>query len=124
MAKELADFVVDTLGDEKLDFPVVFDWENWSKFRSYKISIHDLNQTFLTFTEELKKHNLDTMIYGSKHYLEIMWDEELKNNYPVWLAHYTNSQTTYEGKYMMWQQCSDGRIDGIDGDVDIDILYK
>ena len=42
--------------------------------------------------------------------------------YPVWLAHYT-SQTNYEGKYIMWQMCNTGRIDGINGDVDIDILY-
>lgn len=124
MAKTLADFAVQTLDGETLDFPIVFDFENWSKFRSYKISIHDLNQTFVTFANELKKNNLDAMLYGSKHYLEIMWEDELKDNYPVWLAHYTNNQSSYAGKYMMWQMCSDGRIDGIDGAVDIDILYK
>ena len=125
MAKTLAKFVVDTLDGEELDFPVVFDWENWSKFRSYQISIHELNNTFITFSNELKKNNIDTMLYGSKHYLEIMWEDRVKNNYPVWLAHYTsNTKTNYEGKYMMWQVCSDGLIPGIKGFVDVDILYK
>lgn len=125
MAKTLAKFVVDTLNGETLDFPIVFDWENWSKFRSYQISIHELNNTFVTFANELKKNNLDAMVYGSKHYLEIMWEDKIKNNYPVWLAHYTsNTKTNYEGKYMMWQVCSDGIIPGIKGFVDVDILYK
>lgn len=124
MAKSLADFAINTLDGETLDFPIVFDWENWSKFRTYGISIHDLNKTFLTFANELEKRGYQTMLYGSKHYLEIMWEDSIKEKYPVWLAHYTNSQTSYEGKYMMWQQCSDGHIDGIDGEVDIDILYN
>ena len=65
------------------------------------------------------------MLYGSKHYLGIMWEDKIKNNYPVWLAHYTShSKTDYEGKYMMWQVCSDGIIPGIKGFVDVDILYK
>ena len=64
------------------------------------------------------------MLYGSKYYLNTMWEDRVKDNYKVWLAHYTNNMTDYEGKYMMWQMCSDGRIDGIDGDVDIDIQFN
>ena len=44
-------------------------------------------------------------------------------NSKVWLAHYTD-KTDYEGKYMMWQMTSLGKIDGItENTVDIDILY-
>ena len=124
MGRDTAKWVANIVDDVELDFPVVFDWENWSKFRKYQISIHDLNNTFRAFDEELKKHNLSAMLYGSKYYLETMWEEDIKNNYPVWLAHYTNEMTDYQGKFKMWQMCSDGRIDGIQGDVDIDILYK
>ena len=60
------------------------------------------------------------MLYSSKKYLEKVW---LNEKYPVWLAHYTD-QTNYEGNYILWQLASDGKIDGIDGDVDIDIYYK
>ena len=42
---------------------------------------------------------------------------------PVWLAHYTD-ETDYTGDYFIWQMCDDGVIDGIDGYVDIDVLYK
>ena len=53
-----------------------------------------------------------------------MWENRIKDNYPVWLAHYNENGTDYTGKYTMWQLCSDGRIAGINGDVDINVLYK
>ena len=61
------------------------------------------------------------MLYSSKWYLEHIWINE--NKYPVWLAHYT-SDTNYQGEYILWQRTNIGKIDGISGDVDIDIYYK
>ena len=66
------------------------------------------------------KYNLGGMLYSSKYYLENIWT---KTNHDVWLAHYT-SQTTYKGKYKMWQLSSSGKIDGIKGAVDVDIMYN
>ena len=60
------------------------------------------------------------MLYGSKLRLEKVWDDT--DTRPVWLAHYTD-KTDYNGPYMMWQASSTGNIDGISGDVDMDILY-
>jgi GH25 family lysozyme M1 (1,4-beta-N-acetylmuramidase) len=44
----------------------------------------------------------------------------------TWLAHYTYNlaKSNYEHEYKMWQLCSDGKIDGIQDYVDIDIYYK
>ena len=61
------------------------------------------------------------MLYSSMNYLDKVW--MFNDTYPVWLAHYTD-QTTYEGKYIMWQMTDRGIIDGINGNVDIDIYYK
>ncbi len=120
-AKEHAKWVVDTLDGEKLDLPIVFDWENWSNWNSYKISFHEINEIANTFMSEVEKSGYTGMLYSSKFYLETIWTN--KNNHPVWLAHYT-SKTNYEGDYMIWQLCNDGHIDGINGDVDIDVMYK
>ena len=121
MAIEHAKWTLDILNGESLDFPIAFDWENWSKFRKYGISIHDLNETFKAFAETIYSSGYETMLYSSKFYLENIWDTNI--NYPVWLAHYTN-QTNYDGNYFLWQMSNVGRVDGINGDVDIDILYK
>ena len=59
------------------------------------------------------------MIYSSKNYLEKIW---LETEYDIWLAHYT-SKTNYKGDYRIWQLCNNGRVDGIKGDVDINVMY-
>lgn len=120
-ALEHARWTVDALAGERLDFPIAFDWENWSKFRKYGISIHDLDETFNAFASELKRNGYDSMLYSSKFYLENIWQNKM--NLPVWLAHYTN-ETNYQGDYFLWQMSNIGRVPGIKGNVDIDILYK
>lgn len=120
-AIEHAKWTLEILDGEQLDFPIAYDWENWSKFRKYEISIHDLNETYKAFAKTISTGGYEAMLYSSKFYLENIWDT--KEDYPVWLAHYTN-ETDYEGKYIMWQMSNIGRVNGINGDVDIDILYK
>ena len=120
-AKSQAKWIVDNLKKEKLDFPIVFDFESWSDFPNYKISTYDITNTFLTFKKYLNKHGYDAMLYSSMNYLNKVW--MFNDTYDVWLAHYID-QTTYQGKYKMWQIASDGKIDGINNDVDIDIYYK
>ncbi len=115
-----ADWVLTQLEGQELELPVVFDWECYHLFRSYEISIHDLNDISNTFLEEIEKQGYDSMFYASKNYLERLW---IYQEYPVWLAHYTD-HTSYEGEYVMWQMTSNGRVSGIDGAVDLDILYK
>lgn len=120
VARSHAEWVIKALDGEKLDLPIVFDWENFNKWNEYKLSFHDINSIANTFIETVEKSGYKGMLYSSKFYLENIWEN--KNKYPVWLAHYTN-KTNYEGKYDIWQMCNDGVIDGIKGDVDIDIMY-
>lgn len=115
-----AAWIADKLGGEKLDFPVAFDWEDFGVFQTYKMSFADLNRLYDVFADELSKSGYDCMLYGSKLRLEKVWDDT--DTRPVWLAHYTD-KTDYEGPYMLWQASSTGNIEGISGDVDMDILY-
>lgn len=120
-AIEHANWVIKTLDNRKLDLPIVFDWENWSKWNTYKLSFYEINDIANKFMESVTKHGYEGMLYSSKYYLENIWTNEY--DYPVWLAHYT-SKTSYKGDYMMWQLSNTGRIDGIYGDVDINVMYK
>ena len=115
-----AKFIKKNLDKTKLDFPIAYDFEEWSDFNSLKMNSHDLLERVNEYKSILKEDGYDIMIYGSKWYLENVW---LKNNYDTWVAHYTE-KTDYKGNYILWQLCSDGIIDGIDGYVDFDIYYK
>lgn len=118
-AKEQAAWVLEQIKPYDIDLPIVFDWESWSYFNGLNLSIYDINKIADTFLNDIENAGYDAMLYGSKYYLQSIWDLD----YPVWLAHYTN-KTNYEGDYDIWQLCQDGKIDGINGAVDIDIMYK
>lgn len=118
--KELVSYIDEQLDGMELDFPVAFDWEEFSTFQQYGISIHDLNELFNLFCAEMEKHGYPAMLYSSKNFLNNFWINEYQE--PVWLAHYVD-ETDYTGDYFMWQASSTGVIDGIDGYVDMNVLY-
>ena len=114
------DWIIKTLNNRKLDLPIAFDWEKFDKWNSLKLSFHDVNELQDTFINNIENNGYEGILYSSKFYLENIWD--IKKDKPVWLAHYANS-TNYEGNYSIWQLCNDGVISGINGNVDIDIIY-
>ncbi len=118
-AIEQAKWVVDKIKSYKVELPIAFDWENWTSFSTYEINFLDINQTAQAFIDTINKNNYTGMMYSSKSYLDAIW-----NDFDVvWLAHYT-TKTNYTGNYLLWQASNIGRIDGINADVDLDILYK
>jgi GH25 family lysozyme M1 (1,4-beta-N-acetylmuramidase) len=118
-AKKDALWVIDQIKDYNVNLPVVFDWEDWQNFNDYNLSFFGLTSLATTFLSTLEDSGYKGMLYSSKSYLEKIW---LPTKYDIWLAHYTD-KTNYEGNYNYWQICDDGIIDGIDGFVDIDIMY-
>ncbi len=115
-----ANFVIDQIGDKKVDLPIAFDWENWSTFNDYNLSFFGLTNLADVFIKRVEEAGYKGMLYSSKNYLEKIW---LENSYSKWLAHYS-AKTNYEGDYLFWQMCDDGRVEGIDAPVDIDIMYE
>ena len=114
-----AKWIVEQIKDYKVDLPIAFDWENWGSFNKFDVSFFGLTNIAKGFMDTIKDAGYDAMLYSSKTYLENIW---LPTSYPVWLAHYTKN-TNYTGDYSFWQMCSNGRVDGISGDVDINIRY-
>ena len=119
-AKKQANWVIKQIKDYDISLPIVFDFESFDAFNEMELSIFGLNQIANTFIDTVDDAGYQGVLYGSKNYLNAIWKYHTA---PVWLAHYTD-QTDYDGDYFMWQMCDDGKIDGIDGYVDIDILYK
>ena len=101
------------------ELPVFYDMED--------NSIVSLGKTKLTecakaFCEELKKGGYAAGVYSNpdwfKNYLNY---NELKSLYPVWLAqYYKEPQYTCD----IWQYSSEGAVNGISGNVDLNIIYN
>lgn len=118
-AESDAKWVLEQIKDYDVSLPIAFDWENWSFYNDFNLSFFGLSDMANTFVDVVKDAGYEGMLYSSKTYLENIW---YSPDYPVWLAHYT-SKTNYDGPYSYWQLCNNGRVNGIDGDVDINIRY-
>ena len=119
-ARKQAEWVIKQINDYDITLPIAFDFESFTSFNNMNLSLYQLNEVAESYFSTLEDKGYDTMLYGSKNYLNAIWKY---NTNKVWLAHYTD-KTDYDKDYMMWQLCQDGVIDGINGFVDIDILYK
>lgn len=115
-----AKWVIKQIKDYDIDLPIAFDWEEWAYFNDYNLSFFGLTSMAESFLETIEEAGYEGMLYSSKSYLENIW---LPTKYDIWLAHYT-TQTNYQGKYKLWQLCENGKIDGIDGAVDINVMYE
>lgn len=118
-AKEEAEWVIEQLKGYQVTLPIAYDWENWSTFNEYNLSFFGLTNMAETFLDTLREAGYEGLLYSSKNYLERLW---FPSKYDTWLAHYVD-ETNYKGKFKYWQLCNDGKVDGIKGAVDIDILY-
>lgn len=118
-----AEWIYDKIKDYEVPLGVAYDWENWSFYNDFGLSFYELTDMANSHLNYFKDRGYEGYLYSSKSYLEEIW---LKSDFPVWLAHYTKNleKSSYTGKYRYWQLCSDGRVDGVDGPVDINIGYK
>lgn len=116
--QEQAKWTIEKIKPYNISLPVAFDWEEWNSFADYKLSFYDISKLADAFINVCKDNGYDGILYSSKNYLETIWHQELFSN--IWLAQYANT-ATYNKSYNYWQMCNTGRIDGIKGDVDIDL---
>ena len=61
-------------------------------------------------------------IYSNLYWLNNRIEKSVPEKYKVWVAQYYK-ECQYEGKYLIWQYASNGEINGINGNVDLDYYY-
>lgn len=120
-ARREADVCLKWLRNRKLNLPVYYDVEDKSQ---QTISKSTLTKMCEIFCEKMEAAGYWAGIYANKYWLTNHLDYKyLEKKYTIWVAQY-NNKNTYSGKYDMWQYTSKGRVNGINGNVDMNILYK
>lgn len=116
-----AEVALKWLNNRKLNLPVYFDIEDKSQ---ETLSKETLTSMCETFCDRIEKAGYWAGVYANKYWLTSHLDyERLEKKYTIWVAQYNNTNT-YKGKYDMWQYTSSGRVNGINGNVDMNILYR
>ena len=125
---EEANFVLNCIEGYKLDMPVVFDMEfvadKNSRTRLAKLTNEQRTDIAIAFMEQIKKAGYTPMFYACKTWLEKAVQLSRLNDYYIWYARY-NSAPGYNYRYYIWQYTEKGRVDGIKGNVDLNVcLYN
>ena len=118
---EEAKWVLEQINGYDVPLGVAYDWESWSFYNEFHQSFYSTTLNAKAFLDTVSEAGYKGLLYSSKNYLEKVW-YPIKG-YDVWLAHYTD-KTTYEGEYKYWQLCSNGKVPGINGYVDVNIMYE
>lgn len=135
-AIEEANFVLDLVKNYKIAYPIAIDTElsnhQAGNGRADKLTKEQRTKVVKAFCETIEKAGYEPMIYANKWWLKDNLDMSQLSDYSIWLAHYTGATqddpfakpSDYEGKYIMWQYTDKGTVDGIIGNVDMNVGYK
>ena len=115
-----ADVFLKVIKGKQFEMPVYFDLEEKKQFDLGKEKVSAIMRAFL---EKVEKAGYFVGLYGSASSLTTHTADDIKSHYTIWLAHWVD-KTNYSGAYGIWQYSEKGKVDGINGNVDLDICYK
>ena len=121
-AAEEAEFVLEYLDGYDLTYPVVFDWEviGTESARTYGLDTETLCACANTFCSMVEEAGYEAMIYLTSYAGYIKYDLSQVMEYDFWFAQYSDTPDFYYD-FQMWQYSSTGSVDGISGDVDLNL---
>lgn len=99
------------------DLPPVLDIETIHKGCSRKI----LNDRALDWLDTITEHyGRKPVIYSSASFIENYLSDEIKKNYPIWVAHYETDRPRCR-KWLFWQFTDKAVVYGIEGYTDLNV---
>lgn len=124
-AVEEAEFVLENLEEYNISYPVVLDVEDIEvkNPRTKDMTRQDWTDVCIAFCERIKEAGYTPMIYGNLKTFMLMVDLEQLEEYEKWFAYY-NTPLYFPYEFSIWQYTSTGSVDGIKGDVDLNISMK
>lgn len=123
-ARKEARFFLKTIKKYKPDYPIVLDIEN-DHFKS--MSRKKVTSIIIAFMTELENAGYYATVYSYAKFFRDHIDMSRIKQYDVWVASWGSEDklnSFYDGPYGMWQYSAAGRVNGINGDVDLDYAFK
>lgn len=123
-AEEEAQFVIDTLSENKIQYPVVFSMDTIPNEVSRIDSLDKMERTniALAFMDKIRENGYFPMIYGDKEWLIQKLSLGSMIGYDVWLSQ-EKDIPDYPYQFVMWQYTTHGSVAGIAGDANMNICF-
>lgn len=122
-AVEEASAVLQLVKEYKLEYPIFIDTEGaGGNGRADGLDVETRTLVCEAFCRTIENAGYEAGVYGSRNWYNNRLYADKLDKYFIWLAEY-RSIPLYQGYYQMWQYTSKGKVNGIEGNVDLDIYY-
>ena len=118
--KRELNFFLKIIKGKTFEYPVMFDIEDKTLM---KLPKSVLTENVIAFCDGLEKAGYYTAIYSNPDWLINRLDRDKLSRFDLWLAEWRTAKT-YTGTHGIWQYTDKGAVNGIVGNVDLDIAYK
>lgn len=126
-AIEEANFVMEQIRGYDITFPVIFDWEfmDDENARTHGIEPYTVTECAAAFCDTVADGGYRPMVYSSRRFALLKLNMSKLADFDFWFAEYKDghNEPSYPYNFQIWQYASDGRVDGIDGEVDMNICF-
>lgn len=123
-AVEEASMVISLVRDYELQYPVFIDTEGaGGNGRADSLNVEERTAVCEAFCTTVKNAGLEAGVYASRNWYNNKLTAGTLESYAIWLAEYRRVPL-YQGYYQMWQYTSKGKINGINGNVDLNVSYR
>ena len=126
-----AKFVLEQLEGKKLDYPVVFDWEDpvpsedlpAETLRALNCPGETVTAAAKSFCETIKEGGYTPCVYFNKHQAYYFYDLDVLKDYEFWYAEY-NPRPAVCYHFRTWQYSDQGTVPGIETTVDMNLCFE
>lgn len=123
-ARKEARYFLSVIKGYSPEYPLVLDIEN-DHFKS--MSRKQVTNIIIAFVQEIEKAGYYVSVYSFAKFFNDYVDMSKIEKYDIWVACWGDEErlnSFYDGPYGMWQYSATGKVNGIDGEVDLDYAYK
>lgn len=118
-AKQEAKVCLACIKGKTLELPVYYDLEESGQTR---LGMSALTNIAIAFCDAIKSGGYRAGVYSNLNWLNNYLDyEKLRNKYSIWLAQWSSNPSK---SCDIWQNADNGRISGISGNVDTDVIIN
>ena len=121
-AVEEASMAVKLANQYGINMPIAIDSEYAAGGRGRADGLSKSERTKITvaFCNTVANSGYKPMVYASKSWFSSHLNVSKFGSYRIWVAHYAE-KCGYSGRYDIWQNTSKGSVDGVPGNVDMNI---
>jgi GH25 family lysozyme M1 (1,4-beta-N-acetylmuramidase) len=120
-AEKEAKICLKVIKGKTFEYPIYFDIE---EPRHLKLTPEVCGSIVTAFCTTLEREKYFAGVYSFDSFFSTNLDESISKRFAVWVANVSANEPRYAEEYGMWQYSWKGKVDGINGDVDLNKAFK